>query len=90
MSKIKFELIKESWNETHPAVCEGYDTKQAVEEYCAKHFSDWDYPDEITIYVRAAGSNDAWEKYNIEVVPVPEFQLSDPEMVSDEEARGRS
>jgi hypothetical protein len=83
----KFELVKQDWNEGKPRIVEAYDAETAVQDWCNTKFSDWDYPKDITIFVREVGT-ETWTKYEIEVVPVPDFVLGDPKEASAEEAEG--
>ena len=74
--QIKFEIFKvDSGDENDYQNIIGYDEEMTVEEFCRRHFSDWDYPSEMEICIRESGQTE-WEKYKIEVVPVPEFVLA--------------
>jgi len=46
--------------------------KEAAEKCLGEHHSDWDYPEELEMWVRKVGET-KWEKYMVTVEPVPEF-----------------
>jgi hypothetical protein len=52
-----------------------YNSEGAV-LFCAdRYFSEWDYPEEMELWVKKAGDTE-WEKYYIDVQSVPEFSAT--------------
>ena len=57
-------------------VCYAADAKSAALKLVEEKFSDWEYPDNIEIWVRPFGDIDQWEKYEVEVEVVPSFEAT--------------
>jgi hypothetical protein len=53
-----------------------YDEDEAVEEYCRLNFSNWDYPKEITVYLRQDPAED-WREFEVEVQATPTFLVTE-------------
>jgi FKBP-type peptidyl-prolyl cis-trans isomerase 2 len=69
----EWQAIYVDWNDVDdPAKAFGSDAEQAVEQFAGRNFSNWDYPDEMEIWVRKPGDNE-WQKFEVTVESVPEF-----------------
>lgn len=62
--------------EDDPGKAFGHSPKTAVLSFAEKHFSDWDYPEEIEIWVRKPGETE-WQKFYVEVEQVPSFSATE-------------
>ena len=52
--------------------CFGADAESAALALAEDKFSDWEWPDEMVIWVRKEG-DDEWQKFSISVEAVPSF-----------------
>ena len=58
-------------DEAYPVFSNG-DEEDAAIAFAEKNFGDWEYPEEMEIWVRKNG-NEPWSKFDISVESVPSF-----------------
>jgi hypothetical protein len=55
-----------------PMIARGNDPEEAALYLADRHFSDWDFPDQMEIWVKKPEDTE-WVKFDISVQAVPEF-----------------
>ena len=69
-------IMADYHDEYNPKRAFGYDIEAAVESFCERNFSNWDYPEEMEIWARKPGEKE-WQKFEVTVQAVPEFTVRD-------------
>ena len=61
--------------EDDPGKAFGSDAKHAALSFAERHFSDFDYPEEMEIWVRKP-EDTKWQKFKVDVEQVPSFSAT--------------
>ena len=75
----EWEAVDSEWGEAEEAEkIFGFDATSAAEEFARKNHADFDYPNEMEVWVRKPGAIE-WEEFDVTVEVVPEFSATKKE-----------